>query len=462
MQIKAALSALAGAGSVRVDVPKQTAIARAAALLRLPTIKIVVPPAESMDVIADRIRHAFRQGRVPAQSDLRFAPWCLWDGSRPLELNDDVSSAYLAYVKTSGRKGAFKRLAAAYVIRFPVGARTFSAVAVMLSELAERFSGYWSSTSKSLAIFDPAEAPKRIASAARYKGLSPTEVLAEHGLSVLASESRLAEAAFVQGLRQIATERMRPLDRLKSMTQWTTTREGVLRFDQHRGLIADSLILPHDSPTPEKQERDKMLSFLLERFGDPRLPGDKWGPMKCTAIVKRWLIEQSLRQFLDVVSKTALPEQWKYRRAFWTAVYNRGLISDACVIFDELGAYHATKAFEGKTPFSRWRHVSGAKQIQKGHACLLLRIGRGVVAEWSHNGKCNVWHDATAPSAPNLHRGHYSSDEVQVKGISFESGVGKSAFTHSSPSTYSWQNKVADEIHAMTGVRIMQSEYVVR
>jgi len=460
--MKAALSALAGAGSVRVDIPKHTAVARAAASLRSPIVKIVVPPPDNLDVIATRIRNAFRQGKAPENSDLRHAPWCLWDGTRPLELDDDVSSEYLGYVKTSGRKGAFKRLAAAYVIRFPVRSKMFSSVAALLSELAEKFSGSWSSASKSLSIFDHVEAPRRIALAARYKGSSPTEVLADHGLSVLASESRLAEAAFVEGLRQIGAEQMRPLERLKSMTQWATTQEGVLRFDQHRGLVADSLILPHENPAPEKLERDKMLSFLLERFGDPRLPGNKWAPMKCTAVVKRWLTEQSLRQFLDVVSRTALPEQWKYRRAFWTAVYNRGLISDACVIFDDLGAYHATKVFDGKTPFSRWRHVSGAKQIQKGHACLLLRIGRGVVAEWSHNGKCNVWRDATDPTAPILHRLRYSSDEVQVKNISFERGEGKSAFTHSRPSTYSWQNKVADEIRAMTGVRVMQSEYVAR
>jgi hypothetical protein len=113
------------------------------------------------------------------------------------------------------------------------------------------------------------------------------------------------------------------------------------------------------------------------------------------AIVRRWLTDQSLRQFLDVLDDSALQHQWKFRRAFWEAVYRRGLIGEAWVVFDKVSA---KLIFKGETPFARWEG-GGSKQIQNGPACLLLRIGSGIVAEWSHNGRCYIWHDINDPSA---------------------------------------------------------------
>lgn len=459
--MKTALSNFEGFRSIRVDVPKRTAIGLVVDAMKPPTLVVDAAPAVNLDVIADRIRSAFRARAVPDNSDMRHAPWCIWDGARPLERDPDVLSAYLAYVGLRKRKSQFRRLAAAYVVRFPTKSGILATVAALLRELAEEFSGPWSTASRALAIFDPTEAPARIASAARWKRVSPTEVLIDHGLSGLATESGLAEASFVAGLRQIRSERMDPLDRLESINQWCPPRAGRGRFWEHRGLIADALLLPNVDGIPDRTTKDKMLSFLIQRFQDPRLHEINWNPMECTSIAKRWLIEQSLRQFLDVVDVIALERHWKHRRAFWSAVYGKGLISDACVVFDQLGAEHANKIFEGKTPFSRWA-AGGSKPIERGHACLLLHIGRGVVAEWSHNGRCNIWRDATAPTAPKLHQRLYTSTAVMVGRGTSEERKGQIAIPHMGAESYSWQSKVADEIHVMTSVRVMQSEYVVR
>jgi hypothetical protein len=180
--------------------------------------------------------------------------------------------------------------------------------------------------------------------------------------------------------------------------------------------------------------------------------------MQCRPIVKRWLIEQSLRQFLDIVGRIALADHWKYRGAFWSAVYDKGLISDACVIFDTVGEYHAERMFGEETPYSKWAS-GGKKVIERGHSCLLLRIGRGLVAEWSHNGRCNIWRDANDPTAPKLHKKFYNSSEVMIGRA--DPAWERDAFTHSWPRTYNWQNTVADEIYAMTGTRLMSGDYEV-
>ena len=125
------------------------------------------------------------------------------------------------------------------------------------------------------------------------------------------------------------------------------------------------------------------------------------------------------------------------------------------MIFDEDGARVAERVFEAKTPYAKWRRAARytqRKQIQRGQACLLLRIGPGVVAEWSHNGRCNMWRDSHDPTAPQLHQEDYSSDEVQAS----------EHYPHVWPDKYSWQGKVANVIGDLTGVTIFTSEYALR
>src|SRR5262249_9022068 len=135
------------------------------------------------------------------------------------------------------------------------------------------------------------------------------------------------------------------------------------------------------------------------------------------------------------------------------------LISDACVIFDKAGEARARRLFKGETPYSTWIK-GGTKPIESGHSCLLLRIGNGLVAEWSHNGRCNIWHDAKDPSAPKLHVGRYMSSDVMLRDT--DRRWTRRAYAHNASDSYSWQSKVADEIFALTNTRIMQSEYRVR
>ena len=96
-------------------------------------------------------------------------------------------------------------------------------------------------------------------------------------------------------------------------------------------------------------------AFLVSKFGDPRLRAGRWNQMPASArVIRRWLTDQSLRQFLDVLDDSALVHQWKYRRAFWEAVYQRNLIAEAWVIFDKVGAQRAKRMFKTETPYAQW------------------------------------------------------------------------------------------------------------
>ncbi len=469
MQMKSAISSLPRSARLRIEFPKAPAIAAAAASMRIPETEVRLPDLPDLDEIGDRIRRTLRSGQPLSLNDFRHAPSCLWSGTRPLDRDVDVAESYLDAVRRSGSRTAFKKLAAAYVIRYPIASTCFRKASSVLAQLAQVFHGPWSNAHKSLSSFDPERAPGLIASAALHRRIPTAQVMLEHGLRVPVGIG-LAEAAFVEGLRHIRGLTIPPEERLTTVRFWIAGRPLDLPKDDNRGAIADALLLPYADATPEKRDRDRLLSFLLEKFEDPRQRPEHWTPMpQASRIARKWLIEQSLRQFLDVVSHSIHDAtgalQWRYRRAFWTAVYDRQLITDACVVFDEEGARNVERIFEGKTPYAKWRRAARytqRKQIQKGQACLLLRIGPGVVAEWSHNGRCNIWRDAGDPTAPRLHQDDYSTDEVQAVNGYAPPDAAKLAVMHASPGTYSWQGKVANVIGDLTGTTIFASEYSLR
>jgi hypothetical protein len=466
MQMKAAIAALSRSFDMRpVAFPKATEVAKVYATMRPPGTDVVLRDPPDLDEIGEQIRRLLQSGRALSPADLRHAPACLWAGSRPLDSEDGAADSYFDFLRRAGNRSMFKRLAAVYVVRYPVRFPRFRKASQVLSELAGRFHGPWSNAHKSLSIFAPDRGPGLIASAALHKRVPPMQTLIDHGLRVPFGAG-LTEAAFVDGLRKIADGSLGADERLETVKFWIRERPGRPEHDENRGAIADALLLPYQGGFPEKRDRDRLLSFLLERYADPRMRPENWRPMpNASSIARKWLIEQSLRQFLDVVSESVkhMPEkaeQWRYRRAFWTAIYDRQLISDACVIFDEEGSRIALRVFEGKTPYASWVRRAGEKQIQSGHACLLLRIGPAVVAEWSHNGKCNIWKDANDISAPALHRETYSPDEADED--TARPHGSRRVIVHRSPATYSWQTKVADVVAELTNVRVLQDRYAVR
>ena len=457
MQMKAAIADMASVRIVAASIPSRSRTVRAAEAVEYPATDLKLSPPEDLDVVAARILVTFKAGDLPNRSDLHHAAWCVWGSRSPLSSNEAALVTYLDHVRTCGRKSAFSRLASAYVIAFPFGHASLERVAEVLRYLSPNYPGSWAVANRDLGLFDPTVAPRRLAQVALERSWSPAQVLREFRIDGLSSDGGLSEAAFLAGLTQLrADPTIKPSDRLERIRTWGLRQDGRLIFEQHRGKLADALVLPHADQEPDVEVCERYLTFLLKHFSDPRLFPGRWEPMTSTQVVRRWLTRRSLRQFLNVVDKVALDHQWRFRRAFWEAVFSKGLIEDACVVFDDDGVFEARKMFGKETPFAQW----STRPTQKGHACLLLRIGRGIVAEWSHNGQCHIWHNGLDDTAPKLHLGLY--DPANVKITSQQIGDNKRrSIRHMSPQTYAWQSKVSDEIKALTGVRLFQSDYRV-
>jgi hypothetical protein len=108
--------------------------------------------------------------------------------------------------------------------------------------------------------------------------------------------------------------------------------------------------------------------------------------------------------------------------------------------------------------FGQWD--SRAKQA----ACLLMRIGNGIIAEWSHNGACNIWRDRSEKGAPTLYRRTYLPWEVRKphERHSAFSRQEEGIYYHHGSESYGWQQHVANEIYSLTRVRIPQKDYRLR
>src|SRR5690606_24264628 len=139
---------------------------------------------------------------------------------------------------------------------------------------------------------------------------------------------------------------------------------------------ADACLLPWEEIDPNQQTRDFIEKFLLLHYGDPRIPGPRnlWGAVSesTRSIFLRWLVSVALEQFLQVVDQIALQRQWKYRRAFWTAYFHKGVVEGAWVAFAPQGQSVARNLFGEERGFA---NLEQGYNVNAGHAVLLLRIG---------------------------------------------------------------------------------------
>jgi hypothetical protein len=406
-------------------------------------------------------------GEALSRRQVREAPWCLWHKDIRLAENPQVLSVVLDGIAKAPRPSSFNALATAFVDRFDPEAVGMEAASACLKRLAGRWNTPWAQLHRDFAFFDMRNGPDSLAASVIAQNRSATDILRDYGIREMAAKSRYIRSVTISLLDQLANgQEPNHLLRLEKVESYALDDHGEPSFDGLLGKIAEALLLPFGQSRPERDLRDRYLATLLRILGDPRIrsPKNKWHqvPASLTDMVRSWLTEQSLRQFLDIVDQTAVEHMWKYRRAFWEAVYDAGLISEAWVAFGPLGATLARRAYGRDASFARLE--TDGKPVEQGHAVLLLKVGDGIIADWSHNGRYNIWKNSADRTAPQLYKTSYGSDEVRI--VVYGSGnyetPSRISRSHMSSETYGWQNYVAQRLYEMTGVRLPARKYEVR
>jgi hypothetical protein len=445
----------------------QGATARFAA--KLPPAAPVERPPVDLDAVAARFLNDVRQGAPPSGADWNKIAWCLWATTPAIAQHDLALGALLDRVVQMvrmERKRPFRQLASAYLMDFGIDRPALERIGGVLRSFAPAAGAPWDRLQATYALFDGAEAAAHIARIALNERTNVQDVFKDANISGPLLAGGFARAAHDEGLRIIAgTPVSTAAELIETIRRWSLRPDKRLIFENSKAELARAVIHPFGDRIPGLADRKVVLDFIISRFGDPRVTRGRWIGMDDVAqILRGWLIEQTLRQFLDVVDKIAPDHMWKYRRAFWLAYHKADLLQNAWVVFGDDGAVEAMRAFGHAVQFGKFK-PGGSKKILAGHAVLLLDFGPCVVADWSHNGRCNIWKKADKIRPAGLNAPAYTSDEImrKVPKDDSEASLNKNdIFSHHGSENYFWQNRVADRLHELIGVRVPQPDYQVR
>ncbi|MBV1700625.1 MAG: hypothetical protein KGQ46_02250 [Hyphomicrobiales bacterium] len=424
-----------------------------------------LPPRErqpvDLDAISSRIHAALADGQSLSIRDLRLAPWCLWASATPLSQKIDQVEKLLRQIVAADRRRAFRVLATVWMTYCRPGGLCVSRIGDFLVTYIQALGSPWREAHQAFGLFSVALGPLGLAQIAMQGGLTPDEVLTALGFRDPSSYTHYRHEAFRLGFEQFARESsFEPIKRLDLLKRWTLDA-GRLRIESLRAAAVAAALHPFEYDMPDKDIRDAYLDFILPWMKDPRIGKGSWiNCDKAEAIVRRWLMEQSLRQFFEVVDEVAETEHWSYRRAFWNALYAKGYIDDAWVIFESSGAKQARNMFGKDISFGRF---SGGS-VQLGHSVLLLRVGPLVIAEWSHSSPCSIWDENENERGPGFYDRFYSASDLKKAyqgSVSAENMARQGVFWHRGSDSFSWQKRVADYLHARRGIRMTTSDYKV-
>ncbi|MEQ8297413.1 MAG: EH signature domain-containing protein [Nitratireductor sp.] len=416
-------------------------------------------PAKDYDTISDDLARRLAQGERLSGRQARDCSWCLWTTRTAIAEDPETLGTFLDQMRDLRHKGASRALALSYLISFHPDRPGLSSVAAALRDLTDAMGKPFDALQARFSIFDVEEGPRRVGDTALAERRSPRQVLEENGLLMeLVLGGGYVEPCARRVLERAAEDaRLPPLGRLE-FVEAIAVKRGTRQFNfvAHKGLVADALLLPNRDRAIDAGMKDQILNFLisLEGLGDPRTKGANWvNAPDARDIAISWLTEQALRQFLDVVEAVNPNENWKYRRRFWETMYVSGIIKEAWVVLDGQGAAEAHRKFGRESPFGSFRGG-----VQSGHAVLLLRIGRGVCAEWSYSGQCRFWDDAERTGAPKLYQREYDTEFLKY-GRRYAPILEIRHSSHTGPNA--WQHKAARQITAMTGERLSARDYML-
>ena len=275
----------------------------------------------------------------------------------------------------------------------------------------------------------------------------------------------LAQSAFVERSFVLACDMTRSNEpdetRLFRLLDWAedpgSTGQLRERFPKQTTALAAAVLDPWADTTvnPGAELEVRIKNLMLGSLGDPRFPqaSGRWVTIPTARdVIKRWLNRVALTQFFEIVSRsmdtTEEKRMWRSRRRFWNAYLE--YIEDAWVVFHTRGtalAKQAALASEDESFRQHGRFSTGG--IAPTHACLLIKIGDLILAEWSHNGKCRSW-PYDDDSTPKLYQENYPVGKLKD---------GEWEQIHHGDKYGSWQNRVAQHIRHETGAYVDQSVY---
>jgi hypothetical protein len=414
---------------------------------------------------ADALRAAFqaaiRSGRWDMLSDRQWRqiPWIAFDEPEPLANQPAFLDVLLTRFGVRKRRAECKTLATVYLKDFSPENNSIARLAKQISDCVDLWDWPWRDRHRRFALFDPQQGPKKVADFVLASDLMPSILLESVGLVGMLADSGFAGSTYICGVGEVGRQLFSAAPRqglVARLLAWSSV-DGKLVYPQHRGPLADALLRPWvGGRSPSDDLRTEIVRFILAHFKDPRTMPGNWVLVSedARSVMRRWLTHAALEQFVEVIDHFAVEHMWRYRRAFWMAYFEKGVIADAKVLFGPNAKNYARAHFEAGQSFGSLDRGG----IDADHSVLLLRIGNLTIADWSHNGKCHIWLEGNrrAPALwPNPPKLAYSRDELR-------SGSNNNGVSHMVSETGNWQSKIAEYIYQNTNIRLTARDYMPR
>jgi len=416
------------------------------------------------DRIADLLLSELKEDASINARRARDGAWCLWETSPAIAAVEPALESYLRQVETLADKRASRSLCNAYLNQFRADRPGLARVSDALETVSLVAGDPYGGLQRDLQLFSLPQGPENLGLRALRERRTPIDLLQSLGLSgAIVLQGGFVEPCVSAALKRLADDgELKPKDRLEFVKALAVDPgKGTLLFPRLKALTVNALLLPYVQAPPPTDIQAATLGLLVKAIGDPRSHAAEWRQMEEAArIARRWLTKQSIDHFLEVVDKVALDRMWRWRRTFWNAVFDtkgpdgQSIVQEAWVVFDHVGYDRARRM--GVEDLTVGRFQRGGGNVQEGQSVLLLRIGRMVIAEWSHNGKVRIWYDADRDGAPRLYRRYYQAYELRDGEGSYYPDWERA---HMSPETLAWQNAVADKLYDLIRIRIPQSRY---
>ena len=387
----------------------------------------------------------------------RLLPWILFaPGEPPLYASASLRVAYTSFVQQLPAQRRARRLTGFLLGLFLYYPRDIAVGRwrVLLAEWIRSSDAVrllqWQGLIRDLRLLDD-DAPARLARGWVHREESALRFAERHFTEGAALDcSSFHSVVAARSLAEMRGSPSADLVELERRLALVIDHRSRARFPKLRHALAEGLLLPYDRhpPTPEVLVRIRDLLIHRDQLGDPRLPRDhRWDEIpEARSIFLRWLANEALDLFLQVVSETADEGHWRFRRPFWEAYLRRGLVDEAWVA---LGRRAAAIARRTKCAGRRYHgRLVGASQ---NHSVILLRIGDITIAEWSHSGTCRAWL-GSSPWTPNLYDAEYEAGDLRAM-PDFKK-------RHHGSEAGRWQADVEAWIRRQTGARVDRSDYM--
>jgi hypothetical protein len=354
------------------------------------------------------------------------------------------------------QKRTFRTLASVYARTFEMKSELTNCLGEFLSKHVALVGPIWSLAHKRYSIFNPEMAldriPAHLKTQADQNDFSLENFEKNESLPQMLKTSSLMLAAIQKSLALITNNYTELTDKrdVERVIKLTSIDQKKLVFGGASSLVTvltNALLLPFQHIAPPQDMRQIIERYLLQLFGDPRLNETRWAGAKSESkdIIFRWLTEQSLGLFLDIVDNVVMDtddakRMWQNRVIFWRAYLAKGYIDAAWVLFED-ECHHRAQQVKYRTGTSL--EFGQLFSPDSRHAVLIMRIDRLTIVDWSHNGRCHIWYGSNT-KAPKLYMA--KGNKKQLQEFSDE------AYTHDYYGA--WRAKVASVIYQHTGRQV--------